>query len=60
MRPISQDEKQLVLAGIIRELEKTRAAAKRTEFDMLAFLQAQDEARSQLERLESEFFPEDG
>ena len=61
MRPITQDEKHLVLARIVRDLGRLRTDAGNLELGMLAFLiaQAQDEAQGQLEKLESEVWPED-
>ena len=61
MKPITQDEKHLVLARIVRDLGRLRADAGNLDLGMLAFLiaQAQDEAQGQLEKLESEVGPED-
>ena len=61
MRPITQDEKQLVLMRLIKDLGRLRIDAGNLEMGMLAFLiaQAQDEAQGQLEKLESDGWPEE-
>ena len=55
MKPITEDEKQLLLARIVRNLGVLRVDAGNLDLGMLAFLiaQAQDEAQGQLEKLES-------
>jgi hypothetical protein len=60
MKPRTADEKQLVLARIIRDLKRLRADAKRVDCDFLGFMlaQSQDEAQAQLETLEGEAFPD--
>ena len=61
MKPQTADEKQLVLARIVKDLARLRADAKSADCDFLAFMlgQSEDEARAQLEKLESELFPEE-
>ncbi len=61
MKPLSKDEKQILLARIVRELAKARKAAGTGNLGMLAFLlaQAEDEAQNQLAWLEGDIFPED-
>ena len=57
-----EDEKHLVLSpDAYRDLGRLRTDAGNLELGMLAFLiaQAQDEAQGQLEKLESEVWPED-
>lgn len=60
MRPRTADEKQLVLARIVRDLRRLRADAKSADCNFLAFMlaQSEDEAQTQLETLEGEAFPE--
>ena len=61
MKPITLDERQVVLARVVRDLSRLRTDATNVDCDFLAFLlaNAQDEAQGQLERLESELSPED-
>ncbi len=60
MKPITEDEKQLVLRRLARDLGRLRTDAGNLGLDFLAFLiaQAQDEAQGQLEKLESEVWRE--
>ena len=60
MKPRTADEKQLVLARIIRDLKRLRADAKSVDCDFLAFMlaQSEDEAQTQLETLEGEAVPD--
>ena len=60
MRPITEDEKQLVLRRLARDLGRLRTDSGNLVLDFLAFLiaQAQDEAQGQLEKLESEVWRE--
>lgn len=59
MKSTTPDEKQIILARMLRELAQAKRLAKKTELDMVAFLlaQAEEEARRQLERIED--VPED-
>lgn len=56
MKSVTQDEKQLVLRRLIRDLARLRTDAGNLKLDFLAFMlaNAQDEAQGQLERLESD------
>ena len=60
MKPITEDEEQLVLRRLANDLGRLRTDAGNLGLDFLAFLiaQAQDEARGQLEKLESEIWRE--
>ena len=61
MRPITPDEKQLVLSRLIKNLTRLRTDAGNLGLDMLAFIlaTAQDEAQGRLQKLEGEAWPED-
>ena len=54
MKPQTDDEKQLALRRLIRDLARLRTDAGNLGLDMLAFIlaNAQDEAQGQLEAME--------
>ena len=56
MKPITADERLLVLARVRRDLDRLRIDAANADCGMLAYLiaMAQDEARGQQEKLESQ------
>ena len=60
MKPKTADEKLLVLARIIRDLQRIREDAKRVDLAMLGYLlaSAEDEARARRQELEGETFTE--
>lgn len=51
----------MVLASIVHDVGRLRNDAQNAGCDFLAFMitQSEDEARGQLEKLESELFPEE-
>ena len=56
MKPITADERLLVITRVQRNLDRLRIDAANADCGMLAYLiaMAQDEARGQQEKLESE------
>ena len=56
MKPRTDDERQLVLRRLIKDLARLRTDAGNLDLGMLAFLlaQAEDEAQGKLEAMESE------